>query len=311
MTPLVPFLMAASLLGGSASADDALATGAKKASANKFDRSKSGQSAGVQGKPLDLSGLLGGPKIQGPSMDAAPAGPEKDILLAAVAEFAQNNRAVAFDSFGKIFTTGPGGIAFTQDHISAAAKVLTGMINSGKIKVGRAQGAAGAWSPDLEKDASNPDQYNMTGGTFEIGDPAEIKKIGRAPTNFSQVFKQDQFANTILHETAHMFYSAIRSGMHFQDPSQNPIPEEFGSRYFWNGAGVATMCPGGTCPSTMTKKAPFCKQDELSCYSWKISNHSYGKEGTGTEWAARVISQGMCNVGQCEAYARVLAPVLQ
>lgn len=297
----LPLAAAFLVLAASARAQDLKAPKGPKP---KFDRAKNETVVGVAGKPIDLGGLLGGPQVAGPSASAEPD-PSQDVLLAAVEEIALKNRAVSAKYFVPMFGPLPDGTAFTEQHIVAAGQTLTRMIKSGKIKVGRAKGAAGAWAPDI-------DGGKMTGGSFEVGDASEIKKIGRGARNYSQLFKQDQFANTILHEATHMFYSAFVSGMGFTDQTKPQVPEDFGSLFFWDGRPVSSLCTGPSdkpCSEGLIYDKPPCKKSELNCYHWKIASHGYG--ASGTEYAARMISQELCNADRCAAYGRVLAPLLQ
>jgi hypothetical protein len=256
-------------------------------------------------KKLDLSGLTGGP-TPGPSMDAGPAGPEKDIVLAAIGEYTGARSAVALKHFAPMFGSRnkPDGSseAFGEANLKEAGKLLEEMIKSGKVAIKPIQGggAAGAWAPDIS-------DGKMTGGTFEVGDSRAIKEIGRGSRNYSQLFKQDQFANTILHETGHMFYSVITLVQGFAPQNQPSVPQEFSSRSFWNGIAPPLLCKDGDKCPYVHSKGP-CR--DMQCYYWKITNHGYGV-GNATEFAARAISQEMCDEDRCSSYARVLDPVFR
>ena len=254
-------------------------------------------------KKLDLSGLLGGPSPDGPSMNnSGGSGPEKAIVLAAIAEFTDQEASVAMKTFQPMFgsITTPDGktVAFGEQQLKDAGKLLTQMISSGKIAITPVQGhAAGAWTPDIQDKA-------LIGGTFEVGDWKSVKNAGRDSHNFNELFHQDQFANTMLHETAHMFYSVFTIAYGFTPVSQPPVVEEFRSYFFWNSHRPISLCKSdGECPYPHAKGP--CRGDD--CYYWKITKDGYGA-GNATEFAARTISQEMCDVGGCAAYGRVLAP---
>ncbi len=264
-------------------------------------------SASAQQKKLDLSGLTGGPSPAGPSADSSAPGPEKEIVLAAIREYTGAGASVALKHFGPMFGSRnkPDGSseAFGEKNLKEAGKVLEDMIRSGQIAVkpvAGAGGAAGAWAPDITGGA-------MTGGTFEVGDSRQVKAIGTNSRNYGQLFKQDQFANTILHETGHMFYSVITLMQGFTPQNQPAVPQEFRSLFFWNGSRPPLLCTAdGQCPY-VHDKGP-CRG--MECYYWKITNHGYG-QGNATEYAARVISQEMCDSDACGAYKRVLEPALR
>jgi hypothetical protein len=254
-------------------------------------------------KKLDLSGLLGGPSPQmGPDTGSGSSGPEKDIVLAAIAEYTGQSLSIAMNTFqpllGSMSMPDGKSVSFGEQQIKDAGKLLEQMITSGKIviKPVEGHGAAGAWTPDITDKA-------LTGGTFEVGDWKTVKGYGRNSRSFSELQKQDQFANTILHETGHMFYSVFTIVYGFVPQSQPAVVEQFASLYFWNGYRPIGLCKGtDECP--YPHKSPC--HDE-NCYSWKITNHGYGV-GNATEYAARTISQEMCNSTGGSAYSRVLAP---
>jgi len=256
----------------------------------------------ADGKKLDLSGLVGGPSPD--PIVAGAAGPEKDMVLAAIKEFTDYEPSVAMNCFQPMFgsKTMPNGssLVFDAQKVKDAAALLARMIDSGQIAVKPVSGAgaAGAWTPDVTNGA-------LVGGTFEVGDWRTVQSIGRDSRNFSQLFKQDQFANTLLHETTHMFYSVFTISYGFAPQNQPPVVEDFRSTVFWNGRRPATLCASGgsSCPYPHDKRP--CT--EITCYYWKISNHGYG-QGNATEYAARVISQEMSESSGGQAYARVLAP---
>jgi hypothetical protein len=243
----------------------------------------------------------------GPSPGPVESGPEKDIVLAAIKEFSDYEPAVALNVFQPMFgsMTTPDGrsVAFGERQLKDAAALLARMIESGQIAVKPVSGpgAAGAWTPDVVNGA-------LAGGTFEVGDWRAVQAIGRDPRSFSQLFKQDQFANTVLHETAHMFYSVFTLSYGFKAQSQPFVVEEFRSTVFWNGRRPASLCTAGgsSCPYPHDKRP--CA--DITCYYWKISNQGYG-QGNATEYAARVISQTMSEESGGEAYARVLAPAFR
>lgn len=251
-------------------------------------------------KKLDLSGLLGGPSPAGPSAGAAQAGPEKDIVLAAIRSVPESEKARA--EFALMFGTRnkPDGSAeaYDAERLKAAAAVLEGLINAGKISIGPTdRGAAGSWAPNIT-------DGKMTGGEFLVGDPKSVKEPGRSSRNFSQLFKQDQYANTIIHEVVHMFYSVATLVQGYTPQSQPAVAENFRSYSFWNGTRPQSL-PQGSYPF----EKPPCGSP--TCYQWKISSHGYGKDGNATEYLARTVSQGMCDEGNCAAYARVLDPVFR
>ena len=140
---------------------------------------------------IDLSGLLGGPSPAGPSAGES-AGPEKEIVLAAIREYTGPGSATALKTFAPMFGTRskPDGTseAFGEKHLQEAGKMLESLIRSGKIVVKPVQGGgvAGAWAPDII-------DGKMTGGTFEVGDPKPVKKIGSNSRTYSDLFKQDVF----------------------------------------------------------------------------------------------------------------------
>jgi len=260
-------------------------------------------SARADGKP-DLSGLTGGPS---PDVSGGSPGPEKEMVLAAIREFTDDEPQVALKYFQPMFGTKsmPDGssVPFDETQLRSAAAQLTRMINSGRIAVKpvAGSGAAGAWTPDITDGA-------LSGGTFEVGDWRSVQALGRDPRNFSQLFKQDQFANTILHETTHMFYSVITISLGFAPQNQPSVVEDFKSTVFWNGRRPASLCTNGgeSCPYPHDKRP--CT--DITCYYWKISNHGYGR-GNATEYAARVISQEMSESSGGQAYARVLEPAFR
>ncbi len=255
--------------------------------------------ASAQQKKLDLSGLLGGPSPAGPSAGAQPSGPEKDIVIAAIREVvasdaAKNRFAPLFGSHAK-----PDGSSESYDakKLKEAGDTLEAMIKSGQIAIKPVSGgAAGAWAPDIT-------DGKMVGGTFEVGDYKQVKEIGRSSRNFSQLFKQDQYANTMLHEVVHMLYSVATLVQGFTAQSQPAVAENFRSYSFWNG----------TRPQSLGTPYPYEKPPcgNPTCYQWKISSHGYGKDGNATEYLARTISQEMCDSDACSAYRRVLDPVFR
>lgn len=254
---------------------------------------------GANAQKIDLSGLTGGPSPAGPSAGEASAGPEKDIVLAAIREVGASDSAK--NRFGLLFGSRarPDGTseAYDDKKLKEAALKLEAMIKSGKIAIKPVSGgAAGAWAPDITDGA-------MTGGTFEVGDPRAVKDIGRASRNFSQLFKQDQYANTILHETVHMFYSVAVLVQGFAAQSQPAVVENFRSYSFWNGSRPQSL--GAPYPY----EKPPCGNP--TCYQWKISGHGYGKGGSATEYLARTISQELCDADNCAAYKRVLDPAFR
>jgi hypothetical protein len=254
---------------------------------------------GANAQKIDLSGLTGGPSPSGPSAGSASAGPERDIVLAAIREVGASDAAKS--RFALLFgaRSKPDGTSEAYDaaKLGAAAAILEGMIKSGAIAIKPVSGgAAGAWAPDISNGA-------MTGGTFEVGDARGVKDIGRSSRSFSQLFKQDQYANTILHETVHMFYSVAVLVQGFTPQSQPAVVESFRSYSFWNGSRPQSL--GAPYPY----EKPPCGNP--TCYQWKISAHGYGKDGNATEYLARTVSQELCDADNCAAYGRVLAPVFR
>ncbi len=254
---------------------------------------------GANAQKIDLSGLTGGPSPSGPSAGESSSGPEKEIVLAAIREVgssgaAKDRFAILFGSRAK-----PDGSseAYDEKKLKEAAQTLEGMIKTGKIAIKPVTGgAAGAWAPDITDGA-------MIGGTFEVGDSRSVKDIGRNSRNFSQLFKQDQYANTILHETVHMFYSVAVLVQGFAPQSQPAVAEAFRSFSFWNGSR----------PQSLSTPYPYEKPPcgSPTCYQWKISSHGYGKDGNATEFLARTVSQEMCDADNCAAYKRVLDPAFR
>ncbi len=223
------------------------------------------------------------------------------MVLAAIAEYTDGEPEVALKTFQPLFGSARAAdgttVVFGSQQLKEAGKLLSKMIQSGKIAVKPVTGgAAGAWTPDITGGV-------LTGGTFEVGDWKTIKQIGRSSRNFSQLQKQDQFANTLLHETGHMFYSVFTLAFGFAPQSQPSVPTDFRSYFFWNSTRPIGLCTSEGCPYPHAKGA--CRGDD--CYAWSITNAHYG-QGNATEYAARVISQEMCDASNCTAYARVLAP---
>lgn len=254
---------------------------------------------GANAQKIDLSGLLGGPSPAGPSAGETASGPEKDIVLAAIREVgasdAAKNRFALL--FGSRAGAGGGSEAYDGKKLSEAARTLEAMVRSEKISIKPVSGgAAGAWAPDISDGV-------MTGGTFEVGESRPVRDIGRASRSFSQLFKQDQYANTILHETVHMFYSVAVLVQGFTAQSQPAVVEAFRSYSFWNG----------TRPQSLTTPYPYEKPPcgSPTCYHWRISGHGYGKGGSATEYLARTVSQEMCDADTCAAYKRVLEPAFR
>lgn len=257
--------------------------------------------ASAQQKKLDLSGLLGGPQPPGPSADAgASAGPEKDVILAAISAVSESDKARA--EFAQIFGTKTNAdgtsAAYDAAKLKEAGDFLKKSLKDGSISVKPSgRGVAGAWAPNIV-------DGKMTGGEFEVGGWKEVKDYGRSARNFSQLFKQDQYANTIIHEVVHMFYSVATLVQGFTPQTQPAVVENFRSFSFWNGTRPQSL-PQGSYPYDK----PPCGNP--SCYQWKISSHGYGKDGNATEYLARTVSQGMCDESNCAAYGRVLDPVFR
>lgn len=254
----------------------------------------------ADGNKLDLSGLLGGPRIPGPSAGpAAEEGPEKGIVLVAIravsgSDAAKSRFAPIFGSRAKPDGTSE---AYDDKKLKEAAQTLEDMIKSGKITIKPVTGgAAGAWAPDIT-------DGKMVGGTFEVGDYKQVKAIGRNSQNFSQLFRQDQYANTVLHEVVHMFYSVATLVQGFTAQTQPAVVEDFRSYFFWNGYS----------PQSLTTPYPYEKPPcgNTKCYHWKISSHGYGKGGSATEYLARTISQEMCDASSCSAYKQIIEPLFR
>lgn len=254
----------------------------------------------VMAQKIDLSGLVGGPSPAGPSAGPSESGPEKDIVLAALKAVSESDKAQAEFSqiFGSRNKPDGGSESYDATKLKEAAKILEKMIRDGRIVIGPTErGAAGSWAPNIS-------DGKMTGGEFLVGGWKPIKEIGRRPQGFSQLFKQDQYANTIIHEAVHMLYSAATLVQGFTPQTQPAVAENFRSFQFWNGTRPQSLAAG-----SYPYDKPPCGNP--TCYAWKISAHGYGKDGNATEYLARTVSQGMCDEGGCAAYARVLDPVFR
>ena len=234
---------------------------------------------------------------------AAGSDPQaKAVVLAAIHEFTGPSRAIATQHFAQVFPTMPvqGGepAAFNEGYIAAAGDLLEKMVLAGKITVTRVAGSdfSADWTPFLKG-------QGMTGGAMRVGGLEKAAAAGSGANSCQDLFKQDQFANTVLHETAHMFYSVLQYAFQAQTTMTSPsMRTEFVQTNYWRGN------PQGFCHSE--RECGLCGIDPMT-HRYKWTFQGAHRKGSATEWAAREIPWRMCLAGSCQADARVLAPLFR
>jgi len=281
--------------------------------APKLEKGK--KESGVSGRAVDVRSLLGGPQVPGPSAGPAPAAapnPEdvqegmidetlKAVVLAAVREFKGAQRGTAAEFFAKsipkVPVQGAEPVAMSEAHVAFIGEQIEKMVEQNFIRVVAASGreSSADWRPTV-------DGGQLKGGVVRISGLASARKGRTSTRDCGEVYDQDNFANSVIHEVAHMFHSVFVIALAAQEAESVPAPRpKFVQKRFWRGS------PLGYCRND--EQCRMCGIDTINDrYRWSFKG-AHASRGGATEWAAREIAFEMCERDACAAYGRVLAPV--
>lgn len=308
MKALLLACLAARLAAAGPARAQSLEDAAARASSFKLKRKR--PAARPAAKRLDLSGLLGPQPILSPDVPAVDT-PQSRAVLAAVEALDGDGLALAKAEFGAVLERpgsaggreGPG-----DDDFRRAAKVLRGMIRSGTIRCGATgtRGGSAGWALDPYTRA---DPFPGGEVDFTMPPASELAQSGPGDDRLGRVRSIDDWANGVLHETIHMYYSFFTRAEGFKAKPGLPAPPDcFGSTVFWNGERPAQFCPDAAAcpyPSYAQKNGRACYKPcrDFTCLAWSFAaNDASGA----TELLARELSVDLSNAGGGRALGRIV-----
>ncbi|MBI4369453.1 MAG: hypothetical protein HY547_04415 [Elusimicrobia bacterium] len=183
-------------------------------------------------------------------------------------------------------------VPISDEIINQAANAIVSMINDGNIlgTTGPGVGASAAWGASF-------DGNQWAGGTMEFN-PIHLERAQEEPYQRRTVEllrNQEILADSILHETAHIFYSYFKSGLG-AEPAFEParLTWAFQRRNFWDGSGLEDH------------GLQVTKGDDVYL-SYNLSQSSrYADKNKGNEETARQVSHRIILCTQGAAVGRIL-----
>jgi hypothetical protein len=231
-----------------------------------------------------------------PTGTSDPAG--KAAVLAAIRELmGDQSRPLVTKWFASAFPTMPvhGGppAAFHEGYIALVGEQLRQMVEKDMIVVKTLSGRDNSadwlsWN--------NADGY-MRAGEMRISGLGNAVQKGASTQRCGDLMAQTAVADSVLHETAHMFHSALScwfGGNNVLTPKS--VRAKYKWDHYWKG-GASAFCSGQQCSN--------CGIDADGYYVYKLQG-GHATRGDGNEYLAREITNEMCASKECKPHARVL-----